>query len=266
VEAGVRVLSFSFNPVTAALAYAASVTGSMLGLFCTARARIVQRGERARWLVLAAFSIGGTGIWVMHFVAMLGSDVGNMPMNYEVSTTILSAVMSISVVAIGVFIVGFTKNFAWILVGGLFTGSGVAIMHYVGMSALTTYGSVQYDSGLVALSVVIGIVAATAALWATVYIRGATATVGAALIMGIAVSGMHYTGMAAAHVMPTDRAGTLRGMSGEALLFPLVVGIGFLTVITLCIVMLSPSEQEMADEVALQQRIRRSDVPTVRSR
>jgi NO-binding membrane sensor protein with MHYT domain len=214
-------------------------------------------GARARWLALAALAIGGTGIWVMHFVAMLGSNVSGTPLHYDVPVTLLSMLLAVVVVAIGLFVVGFTRGPGWLLVGGIFTGAGVAIMHYVGMSAIDLFGEIHYSLLLVVVSVVIAIVAATAALWAAVNIKGTRAVLLAALIMGVAVSGMHHVGMAAARVMPHDHASGLPGMVGQDLLLPMVIGIGFATVVILVIVMLSPTEQEMTEEADLQARIAR---------
>jgi NO-binding membrane sensor protein with MHYT domain len=76
--------------------------------------------------------------------------------------------------------------------------------------------------------------------------------------MGVAVSGMHHVGMAAAHVQLHSPTFALGGIAGEDLLLPLIVGIGFTTVLTLSIVVLSPSEKEMAEEIALQRRIGRT--------
>ena len=77
---------------------------------------------------------------------------------------------------------------------------GVAAMHYLGMAAMTMTDSMSYNMPLLVLSVVIAIVAGTAALWAGTRVSRVRATVGAALIMGVAVSGMHYTGMAALQI------------------------------------------------------------------
>ncbi len=67
---------FSYGWLTPGLAYFLSVLGSLLGLVCTVRARaMIDNARRARWLVLAAWAIGGTGIWVMHFMAMIGFSV-----------------------------------------------------------------------------------------------------------------------------------------------------------------------------------------------
>src|SRR5215216_4908689 len=98
---------FAYGWVTPALAYALSVLGSLLGLICAARVRDVPPGrQRVRWLTLAALSIGGTGIWVMHFMAMLGFSVDGTLIRYDVPTTALSAVVAVTVVGIGLFVVG----------------------------------------------------------------------------------------------------------------------------------------------------------------
>ena len=67
---------FSYGLLTPTVAYILSILGSLLGLLCTARARTARNNkQRSWWLVLAAFAIGGTGIWSMHFMAMLGFTV-----------------------------------------------------------------------------------------------------------------------------------------------------------------------------------------------
>ena len=84
--------------------------------------------------------------------------------------------------------------------GGVIVGIGVASMHYLGMAAMIMPDTMSYNPVLLALSVVIAVVAGTVALWIGTWVRGIGATIGASLIMGVAVSGMHYTGMAAMHV------------------------------------------------------------------
>ena len=86
----------------------------------------------------------------------------------------------------------------------MITGIGVASMHYIGMAAMEMPATMSYKPALFALSIVIAIVAATAALWAALRLRGFWHTFGAAMIMGVAVSGMHYTGMAAMQMRRAD--------------------------------------------------------------
>jgi NO-binding membrane sensor protein with MHYT domain len=188
---------FAYGAITPVLSYALSVLGSLLGLVCTARARrIADPRRRARWLILAAWAIGGTGIWVMHFVAMIGYTVSDEQVRYDPALTLASLLIAIVVVAIGLFIVGFGRpTVVKILAAGLLTGLGVAGMHYTGMAAMNVHSNVGYDRTLVEVSVVIAVVAATVALWFTVALRRGALLFVAALIMGVAVNGMHYTAM-----------------------------------------------------------------------
>src|SRR5262245_32793363 len=129
---GVEVHHFTFGLITPAFSYAFSVLGSLLALVCTARAQSLQEPKRkARWLILAAWALGGTGIWVMHFMAMLGFSVPDSPVRYNVGLTVTSWVAAIAVTGFGLFIAGFGKpSIIKVILGGCVTGSGVAIMHY----------------------------------------------------------------------------------------------------------------------------------------
>jgi NO-binding membrane sensor protein with MHYT domain len=252
--------NFSYGLLTPALGYLMSCLGAFLGLRCTSRAMATAGRSRLSWLLLAALSIGTTGIWVMHFIAMLGYSVPDAEIQYSVPLTIGSMLLAVVVVGIGLLIVGFAAQ-TWrnLVLAGAFTGIGVAGMHYVGMAAMRMPARMTYDPVLFGLSIVIAIVAATAALWAALRVRGTGATLGAALIMGVAVSGMHYTGMAAMHLYAPD---TGRGMlmsgggaTAENFLLPLIIGISVLAFILTATLALSPSDQEMEADAALLQRI-----------
>jgi NO-binding membrane sensor protein with MHYT domain len=196
----------------------------LLGLVLATRAREASGLSRARWLALAAVSIGGTGIWLMHFMAMLGFDVPSMVIRYDVPLTILSVVIAVVIVGVGLLIVGMGRPKVWrVLVGGLCTGIGVAAMHYAGMAAMRMAGRMTFDHGIVALSVVIAVAAATVALWFALVIRGAGATVGAARLMAAAVCSMHYTGMAAVRVELSMDTAAVAGASPFALLMPISI-------------------------------------------
>src|SRR5215472_7175000 len=103
----VQVHNFAYGVLNPGLAYLMSCLGCFLGLQCTQRARAQEGAGRARWLLLAAVSIGVTGIWVMHFIAMLGFAISGQLIQYNVPVTILSMVIAVVVVAIGLLIVGF---------------------------------------------------------------------------------------------------------------------------------------------------------------
>jgi NO-binding membrane sensor protein with MHYT domain len=132
-------------------------------------------------------------------------------------------------------------------VAGLIVGLGIATMHYLGMTAMVMSDTTTYSMPLFVLSVVIAIAAGTATLWTGTWVRGPRATIGASLVMGLAVSGMHYTGMAALRVHPGGMAG-LTGVSAGSFLLPLVLGIVLVTFVLAAMISLSPGEAELRED------------------
>lgn len=234
----------TFGWLTPVLSYAMASIGAALGLRCTVRALGTSGRSRRNWLFTAASAIG-TGIWTMHFVAMLGFGVTGTDIRYDVPLTLLSLLVAMLVVGAGVFTVGYSRDRSRaLLVGGLTTGLGVASMHYLGMAALRLHGTVAYDPLLVTVSVVIAVVAATAALWAALNIKSPGAVALASLVMGAAVSSMHYTGMLAVGVEVVPSGSALSGATVMQFIFPLAVGLGSYLFLTSAFVALSPPARE----------------------
>lgn len=243
---------FTYGALTPLLSFILSCTGCGVGLSCTARARVATGRARTVWLLLAAVAIGGTGIWVMHFVAMLGFSVAGAEITYDVPTTIASMLLAVAVVAIGLFLVHSERGGAAALLGGgIIAGLGIAVMHYLGMAAMHVGVDIAYDPLLVVTSVVIAMGAATGALWLSVRVRGgAGAGAAATVVMGLAVSGMHYTGMAAMRItsyrlLGTPIADPAIGLPATQLLVPLMLGIVTSTVALLVVAAAWPSAAEM---------------------
>ena len=152
---------------------------------------------RQAWLAAAAITMGG-GIWSMHFIGML-AFVMPIPMSYDIRLTIVSLVVAIVVTGGGFYVISRRGTSPLRLVlSGIFMGLGIVAMHYTGMAAMRGHAELGYDRLLVALSVVIAIGASTAALWLAFQTTNLWQKLIAALIMGLAISGMHYTGMRAA--------------------------------------------------------------------
>jgi NO-binding membrane sensor protein with MHYT domain len=193
-----------FNPIAA---YLLAFLGSFFGLLCTGRARDARTlSRRNRWLGIAAFSIGGGAIWLMHFAAMLGFEVPASPVRYDLPMTLASLGCAVAAVGVGLLVVGHgPRRLPKVVLGGVLTGGGVLAMHYTGMLGVHVAGEVAYDPALVVASGIIAVVASTVALWFAVSVRGWARISGAAAIMAVAVCGMHYTGMAAmrVHLDPT---------------------------------------------------------------
>ncbi|MFE8008419.1 MHYT domain-containing protein [Streptomyces sp. NPDC057418] len=217
---------FSYGVVTPVVAYVMACLGGALGLRCTIRSLRETSAWKPGWLALGAASIG-SGIWTMHFVSMMGFDVAEAPVTYDVQQMVLSLVVAVVVVGVGVFIVGYRGATRPALVSaGLITGLGVAAMHYIGMAGMRLNGRIEYDTVAVTLSVVIAVGAATAALWAAVSVHGFLASLGASLVMGVAVTGMHYTGMSGivVHLHDIDNSQALAGDAATSIMLPLLIG------------------------------------------
>ncbi|GAA2428565.1 MHYT domain-containing protein [Streptomyces glaucus] len=215
---------FSYGLVTPLVAYLMACLGGALGLRCTVRPMLVARSWRPGWLALGSAAIG-SGIWTMHFIAMMGFTVRGVPIHYDRAMTFASLAVAIVMVGIGVFMVGYRgARGTALFTGGTITGLGIASMHYLGMAGMRLDGKLEYDTLTVATSVLIAVAAATAALWAAGQARGFLWSVGASLVMGLAVSGMHYTGMAALTVHLHGAAAPASGESVAALLAPMLIG------------------------------------------
>src|SRR6266699_2025111 len=226
VVGDIRMLTihnFSYGLLTPALAYLMSFLGSFLGLRCTSRSRVSTGPARARWLMVAGISIGITGIWVMHFIAMLGFTIPGETIRYNVPVTLLSMLIAVIFVTIGLLISGLGRaTVRSLLTGGVITGLGVAAMHYSGMAAMRMPARMNYDPKLFALSIVIAIVAATAALWAALRLGGFWTTLGA---------------------------------NAAAFLLPLIIGVSITTFVLTATIALSPTADEIAAEAELMARI-----------
>jgi diguanylate cyclase (GGDEF)-like protein len=160
-------------------------------------------GQGSRiWLAIGAIAMG-VGIWSMHFVGMLAFSLP-IPLAYNVSTTLASLGVAIGTSGFALAITSGQRLTLPRLAGSAVAmGAGISVMHYMGMAAITVVPGISYRPLLVALSVVIAVVASFVALWLFFQLREGTSLfqqlkrIAAAVVMGLAISGMHYTGMAA---------------------------------------------------------------------
>ncbi|MGI4877964.1 MAG: diguanylate cyclase [Janthinobacterium lividum] len=185
------------------LSVSVAVFGSFTALNLSGRIAAADLSARRWWILAAATALGG-GIWAMHFVGMLAM---RLPASYDVDLTLVSLLLPIVVSGIGLYVVArFPRDWTALACSGLLVGCGVVAMHYTGMAAMKLPGFVvAYDYRLVAASVAIAIVAATLALWLAFRAGSTSERLAAAAVMGAAISGMHYTGMAAAHFVVDHR-------------------------------------------------------------
>lgn len=241
------------------LAYVISVAGSFVGLSCARKMVDSPRGRGRRlWLLLASLAIGGVAVWLMHFIGMMGFAVPGTFVRYDVGRTVLSAVLAVGATLFGLWLANLPAlsnrrlpKAAALIAGGLVMGLAVTLMHYMGMAAIRIQGELTHDPAYVAASVVIGLVAATAALWFASVTGHPAVRVLAALVMGCAVVALHYTGMAGVHADVDPHAPAPQGVSVLTLLFPaFIIGVGVLAV-PLAALLLAPDREESRRAEAL---------------
>ncbi|GGH27204.1 sensor histidine kinase [Alsobacter metallidurans] len=179
-----------------ALSIVIAVTAAYTALDLAARMRATSGWPAHGWLAASAIAMGG-GVWSMHFVAMLAFQLPGVEVRYDLGLTLLSLALPILATAFGFFAVDrYRQSRPALLASGFVMGLGIAGMHYAGMAAMQMSAELTYARLTIALSVLIAIGAATLALWLAFRNSTVAERALAALIMGAAISGMHYVAMA----------------------------------------------------------------------
>jgi NO-binding membrane sensor protein with MHYT domain len=191
----------SYDTVFLVVSVMLSLAGAFAALVSAIRIPLSTGREKWLWTAVAALALGGGAIWSMHFIGMAAYHLGGMAIAYDVRLTVLSFVIAVVTSGLGLAIVGYQPDSAArLVVGGAIAGLGVAAMHYTGMAAMHTGSTVTYNTSRVAISIVIAVVAALAALFIAYRVRGKRHVAAASVVMAAAVCGMHYTGMSATRV------------------------------------------------------------------
>jgi diguanylate cyclase (GGDEF)-like protein len=196
-----------YNPWLVVLSVAVAIFVSHTALSLSARVARSDGILSKLWLVGGALAMGG-GIWSMHFIGMLALSLP-IALAYDIPTTITSLFIAIITSAFALSVANRQRiSLVHLSLGAVLLGGGICAMHYVGMAAIQITPMITYEPGLLLLSVGIAIVASFAALWLFFRLRRGNsvlmrlARIGAAFVMGLAISGMHYTGMAASRFSP----------------------------------------------------------------
>ncbi|MBW4791888.1 putative bifunctional diguanylate cyclase/phosphodiesterase [Pseudomonas tolaasii] len=212
----------SYSPslvvISLCVAILASYTAlDLAGRIATAKGRAVYM-----WMTGGALAMG-VGVWSMHFIGMLALRLP-FALGFDLGITALSLLIAVLSCGFALWLVNQPRLPVWQLgVGALIMGAGISSMHYTGMAAMRMTPGIDYDPTLFGASLLIAVVATGAALWIAFNLRRNTPYVrlargGAAVVMGIAIVGMHYTGMAAAQFADDSFCGAaLTGLSGKGL-------------------------------------------------
>jgi len=232
IPAAGEVLPGIYDPWLVLLSVLVAIFTSTLAL------QMVELAARGvKWLRLAAVTTGslalGSGVWAMHFIAMLAFNLCT-PVSYDPLITALSMLPSIAASAVALTMIARARiNRVDLLIGGVLVGAGIGVMHYLGMAAMHMIPVLRYDPWYFALSIVVAVVLAVAALWMRFRLRRFRRwRIGGLLlsgtVMGLAISGMHYTGMAAARFYGDPAIQTSTDQPGNLVL---ALGISFTTLV-----------------------------------
>jgi len=207
----------SYNPALVALSIAVATLASFTALDLAGRISLLAAARQRRlWLAGGAAAMG-VGIWSMHFIGMLAFSLP-IPLGYDLPITGASLGIAIVVSYFALAVVTQRKlTPRRLVIGGILMGFGIAGMHYSGMAAMRMTPAIHYRAGLFAASLAIAIGASLAALWIAHTLRDSkqrrilAKRIGAAAVMGLAITGMHYTAMAAADFPADAICGALSG-------------------------------------------------------
>jgi diguanylate cyclase (GGDEF)-like protein len=164
-----------------------------VGLMYHARRNIGR--ARYAWLATAAVAVG-FGVWATHFVAMLAYRQ-DIPAGYDLGLTALSLLTAITIVGGGLWFAAIGRNALDMALGGAIVGLGIAGMHYAGMASIVIGGIVLWDVGLVAMSVLFGMLFGALALFCVGHIGSIKGRLAGTGLLTLAIVSMHFTGMGA---------------------------------------------------------------------
>ncbi len=226
---GKLMLTGTYSPALVLASFLVAMLASYTALDLAGRIASATGRSAYLWMLGGSLAMG-VGIWSMHFIGMLAFSLP-IELGYDLGITVLSLLIAVGSSGFALWLVG-QPSLPWprLACGALILGAGVAAMHYTGMAAMRMMPGIDYDPALFILSLLIAIGASAAALIIayrlrrhTPYVRVARA--GAAVIMGLAIVGMHYTGMAAARFPDGSYCGALdgAGLTGDGLVYLVIV-------------------------------------------
>jgi diguanylate cyclase (GGDEF)-like protein len=206
------------DPGVAVVSFVAAVVTAFIALEVAARALRVEDGRQRRVLLVVSGLTMGGGIWGMHFLAMVGMRT-DMEMSYRPELVFLSIVFAAAGATVALALVAHPRvTPGRVVLAASFMGLAVSAMHYTGMAALQTNAVQTWDLDIVGASMIVAFLASLLALGAVASMHGersewsAGGRFFAAFGLGIAVAGLHYTGMAAVSFEPTATAGPTSGL------------------------------------------------------
>ncbi|MEN5037892.1 putative bifunctional diguanylate cyclase/phosphodiesterase [Pseudomonas sp. TWI929] len=222
------MLTGSYSSSLVLISLCVAILASYTALDLTGRIATAKGRAAYLWMGGGALAMG-IGVWSMHFIGMLAFS---LPINlgYDLALTAFSLLIAVLSSGFALWLVSQPSLPGMQLAfGALIMGAGIACMHYTGMAALRMLPGIDYDPTLFGASLLIAVGASAAALWIAFRLRKHTPYVRqirglAAVVMGFAIVGMHYTGMAAANFPEGSFCGALAGgLQGDGLVYLVLI-------------------------------------------
>ncbi len=203
----------AYSPWLVALSVLIAIFTSGMALQIAGMAKLSDRPMHKQVAIITGSAALGGGIWSMHFIGMMAFQLCT-PVAYDREITMLSMLPSLAASWVALQLLARPRmSGAQLLVGGVLVGAGIGAMHYSGMAAMQMAPLLRYDPWFFALSIVVAVVLAMLALWIRFGVIGLRRSLPAGwsiaisgTVMGLAIAGMHYTGMAAARFVGTASA------------------------------------------------------------
>ncbi|EKT4455374.1 EAL domain-containing protein [Pseudomonas putida] len=222
------MLTGSYSSSLVLISLCVAILASYTALDLTGRIATAKGRAAYLWMGGGALAMG-IGVWSMHFIGMLAFSLP-IDLGYDLALTAFSLLIAVLSSGFALWLVSQPSLPALQLgFGALIMGAGIACMHYTGMAALRMLPGIDYDPTLFGASLLIAVGASAAALWIAFRLRAHTPYVRqirglAAVVMGFAIVGMHYTGMAAANFPEGSFCGALGGgLQGDSLVYLVLI-------------------------------------------
>lgn len=223
------MLTGSYSSSLVLISLCVAILASYTALDLTGRIATAKGRAACLWMGGGALAMG-IGVWSMHFIGMLAFSLP-IDLGYDLALTAFSLLIAVLSSGFALWLVS-QPSLPWqqLAFGALIMGTGIACMHYTGMAALRMLPGIDYDPTLFGASLLIAVAASAAALWIAFRLRAHTPYVRqirglAAVVMGFAIVGMHYTGMAAANFPEGSFCGALAagGLQGDGLVYLVLI-------------------------------------------
>lgn len=206
----------------------------------------------------------GLGIWTMHFIGTLALHFAAIPVNHNLTFVLFSILSVVGFSGMALYIAcAVQAGKGHVVLGALFLAVGMGFMHYIGMEAFETEGTLTYRPLLWIFSAIASFFASVAFITPLTFVsRKAHATrmgwrkARYALMMGLSIAGIHYLGMSAANYKMDDYVAYSPESLFLGIFYACLIGIGMLVILGLVLVVTRIDKQFESKSIEVESKLR----------